>query len=91
MSTNTHLMKPPLYPITPESGARPFETIAMDWITKLPPSGGYDSILTITDHDYSKAMLCYPCKEAMGTEELARLYFTNMFSHYGIPSKIIFD
>ena len=52
---------------------------------------GYDLILTITDHDCSKAMLCYPCKEAMGTEELAKLYFTNVFPHYGIPSKIISD
>jgi hypothetical protein len=33
---NTRPSKPPLYPITPEQGARPFETIAMDWITKLP-------------------------------------------------------
>ena len=52
---------------------------------------GYDSILTITDHDCSKAMLCYPYKEAMGTEELAKLYFINVFPHYGIPNKIISD
>ena len=36
-------------------------------------------------------MLCYPCKEVMGTKELAKLYFTNVFPHYGIPNKIIFD
>jgi hypothetical protein len=88
---NTRPQKPPLYPITPEEGATPFSTIAMDWITKLPPSAGYDSILTITDHDCSKAVLLFPCKESMGTEELARLYFTKVFPHYGIPSKIISD
>ena len=63
----------------------------MDWITKLPPSSSYDSILTITDHDCSKAVLFIPCKEAMGTKELAKLYFNKVFPHYGIPGKIISD
>ena len=89
--TNTRPQKPPLYPITPKEGAAPFSTIAMDWITKLPPSSGYDSILTITDHDCSKAALFFPCKESMGTEGLAKLYFTKVFPHYGIPNKIISD
>jgi hypothetical protein len=89
--TNTHPTKPPLYPITPEPNATPFSTIAMDWITKLPPSFGYNSILTITDHDCSKAVLLFPCKETMGTEELAKLYFNKVFPHYGIPKKIISD
>ena len=63
----------------------------MDWITKLPPSLGYDAILTITDHDCSKAALFFPCKETMTTAELARLYFARVFPHYGIPNKIISD
>ena len=88
---NTRPSKPPLYPITPKENAHPFETIAMDWITKLPPSLGYDSVLTITDHDCSKAVLLIPCKEAMGTEELAKLYFNKVFPHYGLPKKIISD
>src|SRR5712671_3974482 len=41
---NTHNRKPPLFPITPKEGAHPFETISMDWITKLPPSSNFDSI-----------------------------------------------
>ena len=48
---NTHPSHPPLMPITPAENTRPFETIAMDFITKLPPSGGYNTILTITDTD----------------------------------------
>src|SRR5712664_3579256 len=87
--TITRPQKLPLYPITPKEGAAPFSTIAMDWITKLPPSMGYDVILTITDHDCSKAVLLFPVKESMGTEELAQLYFTKVFPYYGIRSKII--
>ena len=50
---NTHPTHPPLYPITPTKNAKPFKTIAMDFIIKLLPSGGYDTILTITDIDCS--------------------------------------
>ena len=56
--TNTRPSKPPLYPIAPQEGATPFSTIAMDWITKLPPSLEYNSILTIMDHNCSKVVLC---------------------------------
>ncbi len=41
--------KPPLYPITAEPDTLPFETIAMDFIIKLPKSEGHDMILIITD------------------------------------------
>jgi len=61
----------------------------MNWITKLPILFGYDSILTITNHNCSKAVLLLPCKEAMGTEDLAQIYFLKVFPHYGIPNKII--
>jgi len=42
-----------------------FETVAMDFITKLPLSGGYDTILMITDTDCSKASIFIPCNETI--------------------------
>jgi len=54
---NTHLTKPPMFPITSEANALPFQTISLDFIVKLPVSDGKDTILTITDHDCSKAAL----------------------------------
>src|SRR6266850_1064428 len=65
---NTNLSKPPVYPITPAPDALPFQTIALDFITKLPESLGNDTILTITDHDCSKASIFIPCKEAIDSE-----------------------
>ena len=56
---------------------------------KLLPSLEYDSILTITDHNCSKVVVFIPCKEAMGTKELAKLYFKQVFPHYGVLKKII--
>src|SRR5882672_1534515 len=87
--TNTRPNKPPIFPITPERDALPFQTIAVDWITKLPQSDGYDSIMMVTDHNCTKAMIFIPCKETMGTEEMVELYTRNVIVHYGLPNKII--
>ena len=63
----------------------------MDFITKLPPSGAYDTILTITDTDCSKASIFIPCNETIDSEGVAQLYLTHVLPHYGIPKKIISD
>jgi len=88
---NTHPSHPPLLPITPVENAHPFETIAMDFITKLLPSGGYNTILTITDTDCTKASMFLPCKEAIDSEGVMQLYLTHILPHYGLPKKIISD
>ena len=86
---NTCPNYPPLFPITPAENARPFETIAMDFITKLPQSGGYNTILMVTDTDCSKASIFIPCHKAINSEGVALLYLNHITLHYGIPCKII--
>jgi hypothetical protein len=88
---NTRPNKPPLFPITPEQDTLPFQMITVDWITKLPESQGYNSIMTITNHNCSKAMVFIPCKETDGTERMVELYTQHVVPHYGIPTKIISD
>ena len=56
---------------------------------KLPKFRHYDSILTITDHDCTKALLIIACKEEITAKEIAHLFITRVFKHYGLPSKII--
>jgi len=51
----------------------PFETVTLDFITKLPVLQGCDLILTVTDHDCSKAAIFIPCKEAIMAEEMVGL------------------
>jgi hypothetical protein len=87
----THPNKPLLQPITPTQTARPFSTIAMDFIVKLLLSNGYDSILTITDHDCTKAVILLPCNEDMDALGVAKLYLKNVFPYVGIPMKVISD
>jgi len=86
---NTHHQKPHLYPITTDPEAQPFEVVAMDFITKLLPSRGYNSILTITDHDCMKAALFIPCNETITSEGVAKLYLQHAYPHYRIPKRLI--
>ncbi len=70
---NTKPTKALLSPIFPKPEAMPFETVTLDFITKLPVSQGYDSILTITDHDCTKAAVFILCQESMTAEETVGL------------------
>jgi hypothetical protein len=88
---NTRPTKAPLQPIYPKSETSPFETVALDFIVKLPVSQGFDSILTITDQGCTKAAIFIPCNEDITAEETAALYIKHVFAHFGLPTKVISD
>ena len=69
--------------------ALPFETIALNFIMKLPESQGFDFILTITDHNCTKMSRFIPCREEINVEESAALYAKHVCPSHGLPSKII--
>ncbi len=86
---NTHAQKAPLFLVTTEAETRPFQTVAMDFITKLPLSDGHDTILTITDQGCTKMALFLPCSETITAEGVAHLYMQHVFKRFGLPTKII--
>jgi hypothetical protein len=88
---NTRPTKAPLQPIYPKLEAMPFETVALDFIVKLPVSQGFDSILTITDQGCTKAAIFIPCNKDITAEETTALYIKHVFAHFGLPTKIISD
>jgi hypothetical protein len=88
---NTRPTKAPLQPIYPKAETSPFETVALDFIVKLPVSQGFDSILTITDQGCTKAAIFIPCNEDITAEETAALYIKHVFAHFGLPTKVISD
>jgi hypothetical protein len=79
-----------------EKPNRPWETIALDWIVKLPkskePMTGtkYDSILVITDQ-LTKYGLFVPYMESSTAEELAYIFLREVVSNHGMPTGIISD
>jgi Integrase zinc binding domain len=88
---NTHPDKPTMFPISTIPNALPFQTIALDFIVKLPMLEGFNMILTITDHNCLKASIFIPCNETVDAPGVARLYANYVFPHYGIPAKVISD
>ena len=90
-ATKASMTKPhlPLFPISSEPMSLSFSTITLDLIVNLPPSQGYNSILTIMDHDISKATIFLPCLQTITGEGVAALFATHIFPHFRVPKKVI--
>ena len=86
----TH-QKAPLQPITMDPHSGPFQMVAMDLITDLPESRGFNAVLTIIDHGCLKVAKFIPCKTTITGQEVAALYLQHLVLWFGIPRKIISD
>ena len=69
---------------------RPWQSISMDFIVKLPMSRGYDSIWVVCDR-LTRAAHFIPCNETITAQELAWLFLARIFRLHGLPSHIISD
>ena len=88
---NTHPTKTGLMPIPHGGSSRPFQTITIDYITDLPPADGYDAIQVVVDHDVSKAVVYSKCSKTITAIGASNLLWNDVFSRFGLPSKIISD
>ncbi len=87
----THRKKTPLYQITMNENALPFQQIAMDLITGLPMQHGYNAILMIVDHGCSRAAIFLPCTNTIMGPGIAQLYLDHVYRWFGLPSRMISD
>lgn len=62
----------------------------MDFIVKLPMSGGFDSILVVVDI-FSKMAHFIPCVEALKADGLAKLILSRIVCLHGLPDSIVSD
>src|SRR5216683_3136572 len=72
----------------------PVTQIAMDLITGLPKSQGYDTILTIltiVDHGCSRGAIFLPCLTTITGPQIAQLYYCHVYPWFGLPQKLISD
>lgn len=91
MKINTHPTSPPLVPIPADPTALPFQSVSIDFITDLPPSNSFDSLLVIVDHDSSKGIVLCPCNKTIDALGTAQLYHHNVYRRFGLPKRIISD
>ena len=75
----------PLQPST-----MPWVDISMDFITDLPLSNGFDSILTVVDR-FSKETEFIPCNKTATALDTAKLYLFHVWKDHGLPHTIISD
>ena len=68
----------------------PWKSISMDFITDLPSSKGFDSILTVVDR-FTKMTHFLPCTKTINSQETADLVMREVFRHHGLPDDIISD
>ncbi|KAK3511603.1 hypothetical protein QTP70_011262 [Hemibagrus guttatus] len=69
---------------------RPWSHLSIDFVTDLPPSNGFTTILVIIDR-FSKACQLIPLKGLPTAMETAQSLFHHVFRVYGIPEDIISD
>ena len=69
---------------------KPWSHIPADFITKLPPAQGYDTILVVCDH-FSKIAHFIATTEKMSAEGLAKLFRDHIWKLHGLPESIISD
>lgn len=70
--------------------SRPWKSISMDFIVKLPLSHGYDSIWVVCDH-LTRAALFILCLKTIDAPSLAWLFLDYIFRLHGLPDSIISD
>lgn len=77
-----------LHPIPPPK--EPFEVLAIDFITGLPISDGYNTILTVTDK-FSKAIILIAGKETWDAPRWAESFYRDVVCRWQPPLAIISD
>ena len=87
---NTHLTVPALS-LLPSNCTHPFQQVSVDLITDLPPSGSFDSIMVVADHEFMKGVILYPCNKNIDMAGVAKPFFLHVFHQYGLHDRCISD
>ena len=69
---------------------RPWNSISMDFIEKLPSFSGFDTILVIVDWLIKQAIFI-PAHDTITSMDLAYLFVLHVFSKHSVPSHATFN
>ena len=65
-----------------------WESVSMDFMTHLPESKGFDSIMVVVDR-VSKMAHFVPTRDTATAQEVGRLYFDKVVKHHGMQKSIV--
>ena len=69
---------------------QPWNSISMNFIEKLPPSSGFDTILVIVDR-LTKQSIFIPTVDTINAQLLTKLFVLHVFSKHGVLSHVTSD
>ena len=69
---------------------KPWQCVFMDFISGFSKVGGFGSVLVVVDR-FSKYDVLIPAPSECPTEEAARIFFSNVVKHFGMPEDIVSD
>jgi len=73
-----------------ETPQKPWTHIHVDFITDLPTSSGYDTVINIVDH-FSKMIHLVPTSGLPSAEDVANVFLRHVFCLHGLPLSITSD
>ena len=91
MKVNTHPSSPGLFPIRAQPNATPFSQVTCDFITDLPESDGFDSLMVVVDHGSTKGVISIPCNKTIDAEQTALNYIEHVYKRFGLPTSFLSD
>ena len=62
----------------------------MDFVGELPESDGFNAILVVTDR-FTKMQRYLPARTTWTAEDVANIYITDIWRHYGLPTATTSD
>jgi hypothetical protein len=69
---------------------RPWHTIGLDYLTHLPKSNGFNSMLIVVDH-LTRMAHFMPCAKTVTAEETTTLFLQGVYRLHGLPRVLIND
>ena len=69
---------------------KPWQCVSMDFITGFPKVESFGSVLVVVDR-FSKYAVFIPAPSECPAEEAARIFFSNVVKHFGMPEDIVSD
>jgi len=79
MKINTHPSSPGLIPIKGQENTTPFSQVTCDFITDLPETEGFDSLMVVVDHRSTKGVISISCNKTIDATLTAQNYIDHMY------------
>jgi len=79
MKINTHPSSSGLIPIKGQKDTKSFSQVTCDFITDLPKSNGFDSLMVMVDHGSTKGVIFISCNKMIDATLTAQNYIDHIY------------